>query len=151
MHTMTETSPVVRILAGVPGAESADGGAGVGRYPSSTTDVSKLLRERGMSVEFEHDRAQREYTSLHSSDVWLPILEISSQVLLSIGTGLLTNVVQDWLGKPAAEAATIHVIYRVVDSDGIAHEFSAVGPGREVMPALDVFERKQLGTNESED
>ncbi|MDR6637428.1 hypothetical protein [Paenarthrobacter nitroguajacolicus] len=147
---MTETLGTVRIVAGTPGEGTDAHGEESFYYPSSTPDIAKLFRERGLSVEFEHDQADRRYTSLHSAEFWLPVVCLSLQVLQSVGEGLLTSVIQDWIGRADSETSTLHVTYRISRPNGEEREFSATGPGGEVMEALDVFERKQLGLGEIE-
>lgn len=145
---MTEAN-TVRLLAGTPGiAGPGDTGTSSAHYPSTSTDIAKLLRLRGLTVEFEHDRAARQYLSLHSSDVWIPIIAISLQVLQAVGEGLLTNVVQDLLGKQRARSSTLHVTYRVTDSVG-EREFSAIGPGADVLAAVEVFERRHIDSGKA--
>lgn len=150
MRSMLETLPGVRIVAGTPGVSAAAGEGEIGRYPSSTTDIAKLLRERGLLVDFEHGRDKREYLSLHAADVWIPIIELTLETLLAVGSGLIGDVIGDWLKSGDATSSTLHVTYRVVDSDGVAQEYSAVGAADDVLRAIDRFERKQLGTTEAE-
>lgn len=142
---MSDSAKTVRLLAGMPGVEGQEDGAPSVQYPTTSTDVAKLFRERGLEVQFEHDRSARQYLSLHSSDVWIPIIAVSLQVLQAVGEGLLTDVVQDLLGKQRTTTSTLHVTYRVTDSKG-EREFTAIGPGPDVLAAAEVFERKHLAS-----
>lgn len=140
----------VRIVAGTPGTGEDAHGSGSTYYPSSTPDVAKLFRERKLDVEFEHDRSDRQYLSLHSAEFWIPIVCVTLQVLQSVGEGPLTNVIQDLIGRQESKTSNLHVTYRIRRPDGEEREFSAIGQGDEVMEAIDAFERKQLGLGEIE-
>ena len=140
----------MHIVAGTPGAGDDAHGGGSTYYPSSTPDIAKIFRERNLKVEFEHDKADRQYLSLHSAEFWIPIVCVTLQVLQSVGEGLLTNVIQDWIGKEESKTSTLHVTYRISRPDGEEREFSATGRGDEVMDAVDAFERRQLGPGEIE-
>lgn len=138
-------------MAGTPGTGMHAHGNDSRRYPSITPDIAKVFRERSLEVEFEHDRASRQYLSLHSAEFWIPVVCVSLEVLRAVGEGLLTNVIQDFIGFRKAESSTLHVTYRITRADGEEQEFSAVGPGGEVLEAINAFERKQLGSGEAKE
>lgn len=140
---MTGLPNTVRLLAGMPGVDGRASDPADRQYPSTATDVAKLLRERGLEVEFEHDRNERQYVSLHSADVWIPVLAVSLQVLQAVGEGLLTDVVQDLLGRQRAKTSTLHVTYKITNSTG-EQEFTAIGPGADVLAAVEAFEGRHI-------
>src|SRR5699024_12856920 len=67
----------------------------------------------------------------------------SSDLLLSIGGGLVSNLVYDWLAikELPVEETELHVEFKVVKEDS-THEFKADGKASNVLRTLKEFEEK---------
>lgn len=129
------------ISAGVPGSKDHDETEESGQYPIAAQDLSKILQERGISVKFQHDREHRQYVSLHSAEVWLPIISVTSDLLAAVGGGLLSDVIRDFVFRPrATERKTLHVDYRIEDASGEVHHLKVDGDSEDVYPLIDKFE-----------
>lgn len=140
------------MLAGVPGLEAHDAGASTGRYPAAAVDLSKLLKERGIPVTFQHERMHREYVSLHSADFWVPVLAVSSSVLVAAGGNLLSDLIRCLIGHGEPRASTqLHVQYRIVSSDGSDHTLDADGDAETVLGVIDSFEDTWRDRNANSD
>ncbi|MET0978139.1 MAG: hypothetical protein ABWX63_04920 [Paeniglutamicibacter terrestris] len=134
---------VVRIVGRLPNSVATPTPGKKGVYPPCASDFYKLLRERDVDVRFEHEKQDREYLSLHSAELWLPVLEIGGNILLAFGGSLFSDLVKDWLmlKKQPAEETTLHVEFSVA-KDGSVHEFKADGKGVDVLRAMEEFEEK---------
>lgn len=141
---MTSRESQVLICAGVPWIPTlaVEGGR---PYPDTAIDLAKLIRERGLTVSFEDERERRKYVEHKVADVFLPILQVTRDVLVGISGGLFAMLIADLLGVEGAKKSILHVEYRIVDSDGSVEEFKAVGAGEEVLEALDSFEQRAHG------
>src|SRR5262245_29205041 len=115
-------------------------------YPATAIDLAKLIRERGLTASFEDEADQRRYVQHNAADIWVPILEVTRDLLIGISGGLFTQLIVDWLGSDEAKKSILHVEYRIDDSDGNVKQFKAEGPGNEVLEALDSFERQISGS-----
>lgn len=127
------TPPRILVRPGLPGHASDRPGH---QYPSTTTDIVKLLREAGATVEYELPRDERELVSLNAAPLVLPIL-------LGIGTGtigsLLANAIERLLGKDTAEKSQLHVrVERGRGNDPDVCEAS--GLGSDVLETLRAFD-----------
>jgi large subunit ribosomal protein L17 len=130
---------LVRILQGVPGRATPAEPPGRGLYPSTTPDVAKLLRMRGLNVDFEHDRLHREYLTLHAAEHWLPIVEVSSSFLRNVNKRIFTRLVEDFAGVDGQDSV-LHVQFRIRNDDVSVREFCADGPVSDLLTALGNFE-----------
>ena len=141
---MTSGESQVLICAGVPGMPNlaVEGGR---PYPDTAIDLAKLIRERGLIVSFEDEAGRRRYVQHNAADIWLPILQVTSDLLVGISGGLFTWLILDLLGADEADNSILHVEYRIADSDGNVEEFKASGPGKEVLEALESLERQLRG------
>lgn len=137
------TTDQVRIIGRLPNSTASPSPGKKGVYPPSAIDFYKLLRERDIDVHFEHAKQDREYLSLHSVEIWLPVLAIGGNLLLSIGGGLVSNLIYDWLAikELPVEETELHVEFRVVKEDS-THEFKADGKASNVLRTLKEFEEK---------
>lgn len=134
---------VVRIVGRLPNSVATATPGKKGVYPPCASDFYKLLRERNVDVRFEHEKQDRELLSLHSAELWLPVLEIGGNILLAFGGSLFSDLVRDWLvlKKQPADETTLHVEFSV-EKDGSVHEFKADGNGADVLRAMEEFEEK---------
>jgi hypothetical protein len=138
----------VLIRAGVPGKPTLK--VDYGRpYPNTTTDMAKLIAERGFTVAFEDERDQRSYVSFYAAELWVPILQVTSTVLAAAGANLLSALILDLIGSTErtddkVKDTILHVEYTVVDSKGNARNFKGSGAAPDVLDAIDAFERKAI-------
>jgi hypothetical protein len=88
----------VEILAGMPSLPAFTADSGKFPYPDTTVDIVKILRERSLEVSFEHSRDQRQYASLNAADIWLPIIQVTHELLVSIDGHLFADIIIDALG-----------------------------------------------------
>lgn len=131
----------ILISAGIPGTKKHDASSDVGEYPIAAQDLSKILRERGIPVDFQHDREHRRYVSLHSAELWLPVINITTDVLIGLGGALLSDLIRDLIFRPEdTESTTLHVEYYIADGEGQVHELKVIGNSDEVYPMIDRFE-----------
>ena len=93
----TEPASQVLIRAGVPGKPDLKVEHGK-PYPNATTDVAKLLAERGLTVTYEDEKDQRSYVSFYAAEIWIPILQVASSILAGASGNLLSEVIKQLLG-----------------------------------------------------
>lgn len=152
------------ILPGVPGMESLRVDGDHVPYPDSTPDMAKVLREMGFDVRFTEPREARRYVGHKAWEIWLPVLVVTSEVLLALGSGILVEVVKSYFSnevappdesgdeeqilnavladnKGAEGQPYIHVDWRVELPDGREERFTASGDADAVLESLDGFER----------
>jgi hypothetical protein len=110
---MVHEESQILICAGVPGKPglTVEGGR---PYPDTAIDMAKAIRELGLTVSFEDDREDRKYVEYKAADVWLPILQVTVDVLTGISGGLFTMLIVNLLGLDKAEESILHVEYRLV-------------------------------------
>lgn len=137
---MTEPGSEVLIRAGVPGKPGVTVAHGK-PYPSTTTDVAKLLAERGLSVTYEDEKDQRSYISLYAAELWIPILQVAGSILAGASGNLLSDVIKQLLGKDKP-ATILHVDYTIVPRKGPKRTFKASGKADDVLRAIDKFEQE---------
>jgi hypothetical protein len=131
----------VLICAGVPGKPELTVEHGK-PYPSTTTDVAKLLAEQGFDVAFEDERDQRSYTSFYAAEVWLPVLQFGEQVLNNgLGT-VLGALLLGLVGDKKPKNTILHVEFRVERHKGSKNTFKASGKADDVLKAMETFEQK---------
>lgn len=141
---MTEPAGQVFIRAGVPGKPGLAVAHGK-PYPNTTTDVAKLVAERGLTVTFEDEKDQRSYVSLYAAELWIPILEVASSIFAGISGNFLTDIIRELLGTDKPENTILHVDYSVVPRKGPKRTFRASGKADDVLKAIDKFEREARG------
>lgn len=139
--TKSAASSQVVVLSGVPGyADEVDG---VGAYPSSTTDVMKVLREAGLSVEYRDPPNERKQVSLFGIDIWIPVLQFTQDALASGAGDLLAASIRTLFGRQSVSDGTLHVKFGREDGDGQVEWFEATGPGDEVLDAARQFLKRR--------
>jgi hypothetical protein len=131
----------VFICAGVPGKPELTVKRGK-PYPSTTTDVAKLLAEQGFDVAFEDERDQRCYTSFYAAEIWLPILQFGEEILSNGLGGLLGVLLIGLVGERKPKNTILHVEFRVVRRKGGKKTLKASGKADDVLKAMETFERE---------
>jgi hypothetical protein len=137
---VTEPAGQVLIRAGVPGKPDLKVDHGK-PYPNTTTDVAKLLAERGLTVTYEDERDQRSYVSFYAAEIWIPILEFASSIRGGISGNFFSDVIKELIGKEKPEDTIMHVELRVIPRKGPEKVFRASGKADDVLRAMDNFER----------
>lgn len=137
---VAEPAGRVLIRAGVPGKPDLNVEQGK-PYPNTTTDVAKLLAERGLIVTYEDERDQRSYVSFYAADIWIPILEFASSILGGISGNFFSDLIKELLDKEKPEDTIMHVELRVIPRKGPEKVFRASGKANDVLRAMDNFER----------
>jgi hypothetical protein len=138
---LTEVTVVVR--AGLPGDDPKEP-SDEKRYLSGTSDFVKLLRERGYSVSYEHDKADRELVMYQSADLWLPVFDFTMNVAANIPASIIATMIMDYFGgvQSRVTAAKLKVKYYTRDSTGAVRKFKASGSGDHVIRVMETFERE---------
>lgn len=134
----------VQIQAGLPGLPHFEVDNGKFPYPDTTVDIAKVLHERDIPVTFEHDREKRQYASLNAADIWLPIVQVTYELLLAVDAHLFASVIIDALGLDRAKRSQLHVEYRATDRKGKEQILKIDGSGKDVLEAIDKFERRMI-------
>jgi hypothetical protein len=139
----TEPASQVLIRAGVPGKPDLKVAHGK-PYPNTTTDVAKLLAERGLTVTYEDEKDQRSYVSFYAAEIWIPILQVASSILAGASGNLLSEVIKQLLGlgKEKSTDTILHVDYSIVPRKGPKKTFKASGKADDVLKAMDKFEQE---------
>lgn len=161
---MNSTGPSlssVSVLPGVPNMAGLTVDDSVVPFPDSTSDFVKLIRERGISVNYSVPRDQRIYVGHKALELWLPILEFTRDLLIGIEGGLLVELLKAYLHPeddrrpteitegntehPTADPKTsvpaiLHIEWHVSRPDGELQTFIADGSETSVLHALARFE-----------
>lgn len=131
----------VLVLPGIPGNRGRlDDGRGA--YPDTTVDIVKLLRERGISVDYVEAANRRAELTYKADDVWLPVLLWTSDALANGAGSLFAEVIIQLLGQRRAERKVLHVKTEVETRDGEKRKFEGDGPGADVIKALREFDKE---------
>lgn len=105
-------------------------------FPNTTTDVVKVLRGQGLSVEHVVAREGRQIIALKAAEYWLPILVFSYEVAVNVSAELLAGVITQLFGAVQLRRDRLHVRYGHRLPDGTVSYFEAHGPGDEVVKAI---------------
>ena len=138
---MTEPVGQVLIRAGVPGKPGLTVERGK-PYPSTTTDVAKLIAERGLEVTYEDEKDHRSYDSFYAAELWIPVLEVASSVLAGISGNFFSDIIRDLIGTNRPAETILHVEYSVIPRRGTKRTFQGSGKADDVLKAIDKFERE---------
>lgn len=130
----------ILLCRGIPGMPGLTVPSGKYPYPDTVTDIAKLIRERGFEAFYEDPREDRAIIAHKAADIWVPVMQVTSSLLLSVSSGLFTALILDLLGIAKGQNSVLHVETRVLDEDGSVREFKADGTGGDVLRALDAFE-----------
>lgn len=129
-------------MAGVPGMPDLRVDGNRVPYPDSTTDFVKVLRSLGFDPQFREPREDRRYVGHKALEVWLPILQIAQEILVSANADLLVGIIRSYFGGRIPDEGILHVDWRISTAEGHDEEFTANGPADEVVKALGIFERR---------
>lgn len=107
-------------------------------YPSSASNVVKLLRQEGMQVEYAHEKSERRVVSLNALEVWLPILSFVGDVGANIPANIVATMIMNYFKgmKNGTSDTLLHLEYEFQDSKGNKAKFSASGSPEHVISAL---------------
>ena len=156
----------VRILAGVPGYPGMRVPSGRYAYPDTTDAIAARLRAAGFSVTVQHPEDEREPVLPKGPEVWIPLLEVSRDLLIATTGGLLTEIIlrvfrdaqqdadhqqqqpapdpdpaRDVDGARQAEGQ-LRVEWQVKDAEGAERTFRASGPPEAVVLSIEQFVRQ---------
>ncbi|MCY0903613.1 hypothetical protein [Arthrobacter sp. H14-L1] len=130
------TDSKVLVLPGLPRNLTKPAGEQA-LYPDTTIDMVKVLREYGLESEFV-DQDERTLVSHKAFDVWLPILEFTSNLATGVAGGLLANLIQSFfVGTDTSQV--IHISWRVRHRDGTLSEFNYDGPVNGAIQSAEIF------------
>lgn len=138
---MTEPVGQVLIRAGLPGKPELTVAHGK-PYPNTTTDVAKLLAERGLTVTYEDEKGQRSYVSFYAAELWIPIIQVASSIFAGIAGNFLSDIIRELIGADRPDDTLLHVEYSVVPRSGGKRTFRANGKADDVLKAIDTFEQE---------
>ncbi len=136
------TIGTVEVRSGIPnvGTEKLDDGTFA--YPRGTSDIVKILRERGFQVEYDRPKSERVVVSHNAAEVWLPILAFASNVLANIPANIISSVIMDYLAPLGLDRSKLHVEFKVKNADGSEATFKADGSGPDVVRSIDAFQQR---------
>ncbi|MFF5012263.1 hypothetical protein [Streptomyces sp. NPDC001165] len=128
----------VKILAGCPGRPGMRMPSGAYAYPGSLPEFISGLEKSGITHTVEHSQDEIELIYPKGGEVWVPILSLGSDVLMNIGSGLLTSLLWDLIrSKGEVEGETLRLQWSVTNSDGSKRELKIDGPPQEVISAVE--------------
>ena len=131
----------VLVLPGIPGKrERLDDGRGA--YPASTVDIIKLLREKGVTVDYVEPPDRRAELTYHAADIWLPVLLWTSDAIANGAGSLFAHAIIQLLGPRRAERSVLHVRCGRQTGEGDIRWFEADGPGADVLKVLREFDKE---------
>lgn len=127
----------VLVVAGLPGWSQAGTTDQVSNpYPETTTDVVKLVREQGLTVQYAVPREDRQTVSLNAAEYWLPVLVFAYDVGTNLVAGYFTGVITQLLGSLPKRSDRLHVRFGRETTDGAVEYFEAHGPAPDVVKAI---------------
>jgi hypothetical protein len=108
-------------------------------FPSSTSNVLKILRSQGISA----DRlAPAPEIKLMAAEVWLPFLLVASQVMANVGATLISHAIV-LLITPETDVerrSLVHAKFGRVRANGVEYDWIELeGPAAEVADAAHAF------------
>lgn len=128
------------IMPGIPGMSAAALGLDGSAFPSSTTDVMKILREQGLKVEFEARDGAHPLVSHKAADWWVPITVFIQTSTGTAAGNLLSQAIMSLIGHRRADSSVLHVKMGIVKEGGDKIEwFEGHGKGSDVLKALRIF------------
>lgn len=79
-------------------------------FAQETVDFIKFCRQNDDAHSFEIlSNGDLKIRSLHSFDIWMPIIQIAGEALLSVAIGLVTNYIYDKLKGREKEEAKVDI------------------------------------------
>jgi hypothetical protein len=141
----TEAAGQVLIRAGVPGKPNLKVDHGK-PYPNTTTDVAKLLAERGLTVTYDDERDQRSYVSFYAAESGFRYLSLRVRYWAGSGN-FFSDLIKELIGKEKPEDTILHLEFRVIPRKGSQKMFKTSGMADDVLRAMDKFERGVPGAS----
>jgi hypothetical protein len=126
------------VAPGIPG-QDIDLGSEEQPYPEDTTDVIKMLREKGLRVSYLDSESRRALVAHKAADYWAPIIAFTASALANGAGTILAQVLMSRIGLARLETTRLRVkVGRRSDQDGTIEWFEADGPAAEVIEAMQV-------------
>jgi hypothetical protein len=125
----------VLVLPGIPGKD-VKVGTGELPYPTTTTDVIKVIRERGLKIDYHTPDAKHVWVGYKAGDWWGPIMVIAEGTVGS----LIAAAIWELVGAARAKKLRIHLKVGKATKGGTTVKwFEAHGPAGEVVEAMRQF------------
>jgi len=134
-HSQSAGNPDVLILPGIPGLYERVP-SGEGAYPVTTNDVIKMLREKGLNVEYSEARNERAEVGHNAADLWIPVLLFVQQTSWDVVVSYVTAVITNLIGLPDTSTRRLHVKVGIRRSNGEETFFDGSGKARDVLAAM---------------
>lgn len=132
----------VTVVPGIPGTGVDHLETGEYAYPGTTTDIVKLLKERGFEVEYAVPRSERVDVEHNAADIWVPILQfLQVTEATAVGT-IVAQMILDLFGRDFVKHSVLHVKFSRQKPDGEMQEFEADGAGPDVIEAMRQFDEE---------
>jgi hypothetical protein len=136
----------VVVLPGLPGWHySGDDDRLTNPFPTTTTDIVKVLRSDGLTVEHIVERDHRQEVSLNAAEYWVPVLVFAADVGANMAGDLLAGAITRLFGAPLRRRSRLHVRYGQQRSDGSVDFFEAHGDAEKVIEAIRAHANKRGG------
>lgn len=125
----------VVVLPGVPGKDVEVEGGEL-PYPTSTTDMIKVLRERGLKIDYHAPDAKRVEVSYKAVDWQSPIMVFTEGTVAS----LIANAIWELIGAARAKNSPLHLkVGKAKKGRTTVEWFEAHGPAGKVLEAMRHF------------
>ena len=111
-------------------------------YPSTSTDVVKLLRAEGLSVDYAVERSERQLVSKNAAEHWLPIVIAVSEFGANTLTSALASIIAEQIVAIFGGGSKLHVHCGIKEADGSYRFIKASGPPEAVVEAVEAFGRR---------
>ena len=136
----------VVIKRGVSGLPSVPRDGAPGTYPYGAIATRKIIREAGLTVEFEDERSDRNYVERDADEYWLPILHFAATVGSGVSVGVLIEIIKSHWHKgthdssdPAQVPESAPIMHIEATREGDSVKLVLDGPADTVLEALDRF------------
>lgn len=143
-HTRQTVEPDVLIRRGVPSMPGIPRDTCPGKYPYEAIRVVKLLREHDLVVEYEDDRANREYFTHDAFDIWMPVMQFAVTVGGGVTVAVLTDMIkkltkrsQDNGAQDRPATTVLHLEITMTDPKGTQRQLKLDGTPDDIFEALD--------------
>lgn len=127
----------VVVLPGLPGWRySGDDDRLTNPIPTTTTDIVKVLRSDGLTVEHAVQRGDRQEVSLNAAEYWVPVMVFAVDVGANTAGDLLAAAITRLFGRPLLRRSRLHVRYGQRRPGGSVDFFEAHGDAEKVIEAI---------------
>jgi len=136
-----ETLDVI-ILPGIPGMTTEMMGLepSESAFPSTTTDIIKILREQALQVDFESPDAAHPLAAHKAADLWIPLAIFIETGAAHAAGDLMARAIVSLIGRRRAETSVLHVkLGRVRRGRDKIEWLEAHGKGSDVLKAMREF------------